>query len=966
MWKYTQHSFAGGQIDRDLMGRQDLAKYFIGATTLQNFVVKRQGCLEKRRGTELIADLDGLLGTDEEGNAIALAQAVVIPFVYEREGGYTILLAAAEGQAAKLFVCSGEGILLDRTRTKQGDEEAEATVTTVWSETATKAAETETETDPETQATTTYAVTYAPHALAVPYRADELADIAICQSGDTMWLAHTAHPFARITRATDGTFTYEAIDFAAMGATTQLYPPTIKATSSGQQSGAGNAMKTVSYVATYVKDGVESAPSVPVYISYRTPWATGLVVDITCERGANESEPDYYNVYKKVGGDYGFIGKTGDTYIKLGAVKPLSISGLQNMWNREVAQIGYMNWDTENGYGLNMVDTTEKLFSGFDSPSTGGAQASGKAEVSFAVGSYFSEIVVTLDYLVYKVGNHPVAGQSAFWENIRCGGTRIALEITVTDGKTSKTFKKTGNVSEAPSGEQTRIFGWDVYPSMPQNWPRSVKFNFKTEIESAFPNGGAWCSKFKIGAENSDGTPATLVVQQFVLYGQDKDGNTFYDDYITPDVSLTPPVTEEHFAATGDYPGCVALYNQRLALAATAKEPFTIQMSCVGDLYNFNTHSALREDDAIEATIPATEFPEVNHMVMNKDLVLFCDSGEWVISPTSGNTLSYKTIQIKMQSQIGCAKNLPPLVVADEILFAESTARTLRAIKYDFTADGYTSTDLSVLSQDIFQGNPIVDMEYKQHPDSEIVCVLQDGTLAILSYMREHELAAWGTHTLGGGMKALGICSDKAMREGTTDTYLLVARTDGDGTHHALLRIRPTTEATDVRAAVCLDAIRWVTATAETTIPERAVAVDLLTGQAVQTLTAGREYAIGYPYAATFRSVRPEAQGESTIQFELKNATSAELRLLDASPVRVVPTVLEQATQNQWMDAGPAVTPDAEGNLALRESDVLVNLAGVAAEDGALTLKSETHWPLKVLSFSVNYEFDPRLINQEG
>ena len=46
MWKYTQHSFAGGQLDADLMGRQDLAKYFIGATTLDNFISMRQGVVE--------------------------------------------------------------------------------------------------------------------------------------------------------------------------------------------------------------------------------------------------------------------------------------------------------------------------------------------------------------------------------------------------------------------------------------------------------------------------------------------------------------------------------------------------------------------------------------------------------------------------------------------------------------------------------------------------------------------------------------------------------------------------------------------------------------------------------------------------------------------------------------------------------------------------------------------------------
>ena len=271
-----------------------------------------------------------------------------------------------------------------------------------------------------------------------------------------------------------------------------------------------------------------------------------------------------------------------------------------------------------------------------------------------------------------------------------------------------------------------------------------------------------------------------------------------------------------------------------------------------------------------------------------------------------------------------------------------------------------------MLSQDIFEGNPIVDMDYKQHPDSQIVCVLQDGTLATLSYMREHELAAWSVHTLGGGLKAIGVSSDKALRDGTTDTYLLARKEEEDGERLLVLRIREDAEPSTVRKAICLDAIEWVTATVGTTIPDGKVAVDLLTGQTVDTLTDGRDYALGYPYTATFRSVRPEAQGEQTIQFELKNATNAEIRLLDASPVRVVPTVLEEAPENQWMEAGPQVSPGADGSLALGGDDVLVNLAGVAAESGALTLRSETHWPLKILSFSVNYEFDPRLINQQG
>lgn len=62
MWKFTQRSWVGGRLDAELMGRQDLQKYFQGASELKNFTIRRQGNLSKRRGTELTADLKNLLG----------------------------------------------------------------------------------------------------------------------------------------------------------------------------------------------------------------------------------------------------------------------------------------------------------------------------------------------------------------------------------------------------------------------------------------------------------------------------------------------------------------------------------------------------------------------------------------------------------------------------------------------------------------------------------------------------------------------------------------------------------------------------------------------------------------------------------------------------------------------------------------------------------------------------------------
>ena len=91
LWKNTQHSFAAGQLDTHVMGRQDMDKYAHGATLLKNFLVKRQGCISKRRGTDLTADLSGLLGTTYDGTPITPDKMRLVPVTNGDDGRYLIL-----------------------------------------------------------------------------------------------------------------------------------------------------------------------------------------------------------------------------------------------------------------------------------------------------------------------------------------------------------------------------------------------------------------------------------------------------------------------------------------------------------------------------------------------------------------------------------------------------------------------------------------------------------------------------------------------------------------------------------------------------------------------------------------------------------------------------------------------------------------------------------------------------------
>ena len=283
MWKFTQRAFTGGRLDAELMGRQDLAQYYKGASELMNLVVRRQGHLSKRRGTDFVCDLDGLLGYSIEGEAgesvrNSIRECRLIPLVHERDKGYYILMTAG-----RAFLCSRDGVLLmDGTWARKVDDY----------ELAEYAGEGEVEGEGDKR----------PFYAAVPYSDDEIAELDFCQSGDTVFLAHKNHPPAKIL-FTGTALKYSKIDFSSQ----KWHSPRILSVTPSGTWGSTASTKTISYVATYVKDGVESMPSAEFQVSYKLPWGNTCRMEIKVDKGNNETEPDYYNIYKKDASEFGLL-----------------------------------------------------------------------------------------------------------------------------------------------------------------------------------------------------------------------------------------------------------------------------------------------------------------------------------------------------------------------------------------------------------------------------------------------------------------------------------------------------------------------------------------------------------------------------------------------------------------------------------------------------------------------------------
>lgn len=243
--------------------------------------------------------------------------------------------------------------------------------------------------------------------------------------------------------------------------------------------------------------------------------------------------------------------------------------------------------------------------------------------------------------------------------------------------------------------------------------------------------------------------------------------NLFTDDYIQLDYSQSIPTYRQPFAETGDYPGVVCLYQQRMVWASTDNAPSMFWMSVPGDLNNFSVHQNIQDDDSINAALPLTRGPRILHAVAHKALLMFCESSECVVQARGDGSLSYKTVSSEQQSFTGSNERVRPLLCGNAVLFCDRAGASAREYKYDYSLDAMSGRDIGVLNSEAFAAHGgIADWTYAMFPDSVVWCVMGDGTLALLTYMPEQDVYAWSSARLPDGNKAIGVACGDALLEG--------------------------------------------------------------------------------------------------------------------------------------------------------------------------------------------------------
>jgi hypothetical protein len=231
---------------------------------------------------------------------------------------------------------------------------------------------------------------------------------------------------------------------------------------------------------------------------------------------------------------------------------------------------------------------------------------------------------------------------------------------------------------------------------------------------------------------------------------------TVWNDYnILPSLSEGAPDYQDPFPED-DFPGAVALFEQRLVFASSPNRPQTVWMSKSGDYGNFAVYTPLAADSPIEMTIASNEVSAVQWMVALRSLIMGMSGVEWEISGRGETAFSAMNKRAVPQSYWGSSLK-QAMIIGNVLLHVSSSGSQVRSLQYEFAADSYNGMDLSIMAAHLLERERIIDWTYQKNPDSIIWAVRSDGVLLGLTYQAEHQIAAWHQHDTQG--KFLAVCS---------------------------------------------------------------------------------------------------------------------------------------------------------------------------------------------------------------
>ena len=298
---------------------------------------------------------------------------------------------------------------------------------------------------------------------------------------------------------------------------------------------------------------------------------------------------------------------------------------------------------------------------------------------------------------------------------------------------------------------------------------------------------------FVTGAKNTISWSAVTGAARYRVYKEqagvfgflgETTSTTIVDANIAPDFSRTPPVYDNPFPSSNNFPGAVSYFEQRRVFAGTNNDPQTIYMTKSGTESNMSFGIPIRDDDRIKFRVAAREANTIRHIVPLTQLLLLTGSAEWRIASVNSDAITPSSISVKPQSYVG-ANNAQPVIVNNSMVYAAARGGHVRELGYNWQANGFITGDLSLRAPHLFDNFTIIDMALAKAPLPIVWMTSSSGKLIGFTYVPEQQVGAWHQHDTDGTFESVATVS-----EGNDDVvYCVIKRTINGATKKYIERM---------------------------------------------------------------------------------------------------------------------------------------------------------------------------------
>lgn len=438
--------------------------------------------------------------------------------------------------------------------------------------------------------------------------------------------------------------------------------------------------------------------------------------------------------------------------------------------------------------------------------------------------------------------------------------------------------------------------------------------------------------------------------------GQSSDGATgFKDDNITPDVSQTPPETDDPITAADNRPGAVGYYQSRRWFAGSNNKPQNLWATRSGTESNFTYSVPTRDSDAITARLTSRQANTIRHLIPLGDLLALTSGAEWLIN-NGGATgpITPGNIDYRVQGGSG-ASLVRPVIANNSILYAADRGGRVREIEFSWQTQGYKSADISLMAPHLFDGYTIASMAFVRAPNPICWVVRSDGLLLGLTYVPEQQVEAWHQHdTVDGYFKSVA-----AIPEGTDDVlYAIVKRTINGLEKRYVERLHSRRFATLADTFIVDSGLSYSGAATTSfggfwhlvgetisILADGAVCpAQVVASNGTVTLdVAASKMTGGLPITADFETLPIVAEIAAMAQGTKKNVNSVNLRIYQSSSLFVGPS-FDDLTEDPYRTSEPYGSPPA-----IRSTSTPVMLPPSWSDDGPVCVRQTKPLPLTII-----------------